>query len=333
MISNYVSKNENLAQYYKLVQVACEQIQSEYRNNIIPEIYAPVMFSLEIVDRPEISLLPFISYSLFGDNLESVVPQGVVYGKLLWGAGRTVDDVLDRDTHKNGSPTTLTKYGPNAAILSSLELTSRAASYLIETSRSLDFEAHTIDRLVNLITDHIRETTYGELNAIVLDKRISDGGYVSEDEVVEMLGYKVASWFYNPLASGCLVAGVTEKDCEIIKEFGMHLGIAYAIFNDIKDALRDFHDIMIGRANIVLTTTLNMTKGTSDETFLRRIIKNKSSNIDLERVRKISEVAIKRLRGVMEKRFSLAENQISDLGGVRYPLARKEMQDLLSLIK
>ena len=49
--------------------------------------------------------------------------------------------------------------------------------------------------------------------------------------------------------------------------------------------------------------------------------------------RKISEVAIKRLRGVMERRFSLAENQISDLGGVRYPLARKEMQDLLSLIK
>jgi len=333
MKSNYISKNENLVEYYKLVQIAHEQIQTEYRKDIIPDIYAPVLLSLEIVDRPEISLLPFISYSLFGDKLESIVPQGVVYGKLLWGAGRTVDDLLDQDTHKNGSRTTWNKYGSNAAILSSLELTSRAASYLIETNKSLDFENEKSDTLLNLIINHIGETMYGELNAIILDKRISEGGFVSEDEFINMLRYKVASWFYNPLISGCLVARVSEKDFNIIKEFGMNLGIAYAILNEIKDALGDFHDIMVGKANIVLTTALNMTKGTSEEAVLRGIVKNRSSDVDLERVRKICDGSIKRLRGVIERRISLAEKNIFNLDGVKYPSARNEMQDLLSLVK
>lgn len=140
------------------------------------------------------------------------------------------DDIEDGDTIRRNMETVWKKYGVAHAINVG-DFMSEKVYELVLRSRELGIDNGTLIRLINCIVDTGLKTAEGQAR----DMNLRDNNNPSEGEYMEMIEGKTAYYLMMPIMGGAIIAGRDEELIDRIKDFGMKMGPAFQITDDLLD--------------------------------------------------------------------------------------------------
>ncbi|MER0449289.1 polyprenyl synthetase family protein [Streptomyces sp. Edi4] len=133
------------------------------------------------------------------------------------------DDLMDGDRTRRGRPATWAVFGSARAVLAGDALLAAA----------IDVLAH---RCPQLSPATVRELSAALLELVAgqgADLAFETRADVGLDECLRMAGGKTASLLAAACAMGALAAGADERNVNLLREFGRHLGLAFQLVDDL----------------------------------------------------------------------------------------------------
>lgn len=165
--------------------------------------------------------LTLFSGKLFTYDFEKLLPLAISF-EMTHLATLVHDDIIDRASTRRGIPTVNATYGDGVAILCGDYLFAKTAGIIAE------LKDHRIDRLFSETVALVCEGTIIEL----LSARRMD---TSEERYLDRINRKTACLIAACCKGGATVAGASEEQIELISEYGLNLGIAFQIIDDVLD--------------------------------------------------------------------------------------------------
>lgn len=190
--------------------------------------------------RPLILVLS--SEAFGGDPAESV--NAALAMELVHAASLVHDDILDGGTERRGAASAFQKYGMEAALL--------CGDYLISRS-------------IGLISGYSREVIEA-FSAACMD--MSEGEMLDLERGKEPEDYylciskKTASLISASSRMGCIIAGASSEDVALFERYGVHLGLAYQVADD----LNEFLGMEKGKSSVKSSVTLPVIYGRDHST-------------------------------------------------------------------
>jgi octaprenyl-diphosphate synthase len=154
--------------------------------------------------------------------------------ELVHAASLVHDDILDCGIERRGAPSTLEMYGAEAALL--------AGDYLI--SRSIDLISSYRPQVIAAFARACMHMSEGEM----MD--LSSSG--SPEEYYRCIAKKTASLFAASAKIGGLIASAPEEDVACLEGYGLHLGLAYQVLDDLEEYLGVNQGKRATKAKVVL---------------------------------------------------------------------------------
>lgn len=191
-------------------------------------LYEPIGYTLAAGGkrvRPQLALL---ATKLFGGNEEDVLPAALAL-EVFHNFTLLHDDVMDKAQVRRGRPTVHVKWNANTAILSGDQMMIEAYKLLSQVPE--DKLATTL-RLFNQMATEICE---GQQYDVDFESRED----VTIPEYMEMIRLKTSVLLATALRIGAYIAGATDEQQEQIYNFGIHLGLAFQIQDDMLDCYGD----------------------------------------------------------------------------------------------
>lgn len=185
------------------------------------------------------------------------------------------DDIMDRDTERRGGPTVHVAlrdecpnghdrehYGGSQAILLGSLLGIWARQEILHSAIPLAAR----QKLLTHVESIIATTHYGQM----LDVRIGECDNASRADILTVYRLKTARYtITGPLQCGAVLAGASAADLRAIERYGLPVGIAFQMVNDIKGLFQngDQHDntgtsdLAEGKKTIILDDALRNLTG------------------------------------------------------------------------
>lgn len=139
------------------------------------------------------------------------------------------DDVMDNSPTRRGRPTVYMRWDVNTAILSGDAMLTLATEMV----------SHVPDKYLRRVIDTFNTMALEVYDGQRYDMDFEDRDEVSEKEYIEMIRLKTGALLGASAEIGAIVAGASEKDCCLMREFGNMLGIAFQIQDDWLDTFGD----------------------------------------------------------------------------------------------
>lgn len=139
------------------------------------------------------------------------------------------DDVMDKADVRRGKPTVHAKWNDNTAILSGDQM-------LIEAYRLLEqVPAARLPQLLHLFSQTATEVCEGQQYDVDFEQRYD----VQISEYIEMIRLKTSVLLAAALKGGGIIGGAGDKEQEALYNYGIHLGLAFQIQDDLLDCFGD----------------------------------------------------------------------------------------------
>ncbi len=139
------------------------------------------------------------------------------------------DDIMDGDEVRRGVPTVNMKWDEPTAILAGDVLYARAFEFICQ---ALTADAAKL-RAVSMLAITCEEICAGQH----LDMAFEDRDDVSEEEYLEMVGKKTGALYAASAAIGGVLAGGSQPQIDALFRYGMNIGVAFQIQDDLIDLL------------------------------------------------------------------------------------------------
>jgi geranylgeranyl pyrophosphate synthase len=149
------------------------------------------------------------------------VVQGAVSVELVHMGSLCHDDVIDEASSRRGAPSANARWGNLIAILTGDFLLARASEIAAELGTEV----------VRVLATTIGQLCHGEISQLhdSFSTRRTEAAYL------ESISAKTASLFSASTRIGGIVAGAGERDVECLGRFGHALGMAFQIWDDLRD--------------------------------------------------------------------------------------------------
>lgn len=132
------------------------------------------------------------------------------------------DDVVDESDLRRGRETANNMFGNAAAVLVGDFLYTRAFQLMVQ-SDSL--------RILQVMADATNIIAEGEVLQLMNIGNID----ITEEEYIQVIQYKTAKLFEAAAQVGAILAGASAEHETALKDFGMHIGTAFQIIDDVLD--------------------------------------------------------------------------------------------------
>ena len=192
------------------------------------QLYEPIEYTLRLGGKRIRPLLLLAANQMMGGQPDEV-RNAAIGIELFHNFTLLHDDLMDKSPLRRGQPTVYTKWDENTAILSGDTMFALAWRYfLIQPTPRLQ----TILQCFNDTAIEVCEGQQYDMNFETADQ-------LTLDEYMEMIRLKTAVLLAGALKIGALYADAPEADLQHIYQFGIHLGLAFQLQDDLLDAYGD----------------------------------------------------------------------------------------------
>jgi geranylgeranyl diphosphate synthase type I len=320
------------------------KIKKEYRLHLVsPILYRSIReFSLREGKRirPLLLLLSYLGYSPAGKRLSRQTYNASTCIEFLHNFMLIHDDIIDRSDLRRGRPTmhrllkkTIPcaepdKLGTDLAIIAGDIVYALA----IDAFLSINEKPGRKEQALKYFIQTAAFTAMGEFIDTV--HGVDQLGHVKERDVFLNYSLKTARYTFDcPLVTGAILAGAPNREVKLLAEFGLLIGQAFQIQDDIigiyetekaigKSILSDLKE---RKKTLLVVHAYRTLKGRERTDFLRIFNKPRITLADLATIRKIflASGSLAYALQSMRKRYERAEEVLNSLS------MRKNYQDLV----
>ena len=214
-----------------LQQLISQEIQLEISKLNLTEpknLYQPIAYSLAMGGKRLRPVMVLLACNLFSDKVEKAIPAAIAI-EVFHNFTLLHDDIMDGAPVRRNSPTVHEKFNNNIAILSGDAMSIMAYNYLQKSQTS------NLASMVNLFSQTALEVCEGQQ----LDMDYESRSDVSIHQYLNMIRLKTAVLLACSLKIGAMAAGAPEQIADLLYVFGLDLGIAFQLQDDLLDVFAD----------------------------------------------------------------------------------------------
>lgn len=264
-------------------------------------LYDPIRYFLTLGGKRMRPVLLLMGHEMFGGKFENVVSPAIAI-ELFHNFSLVHDDIMDRAALRRGKATVHEKWNTNTAILS-------GDAILIESYKlMMDCPTENLKNVLTIFNQTALEVCEGQ----VMDMDFEIRNDVSIGEYIEMIRLKTAVLLGGSLQIGAVLSNAANEDAKNIYEFGINLGIAFQLQDDILDVYADPDkfgktvggDIASNKKTFLLLKTMELCDATDKkhmESLLHLYHDNKIQQVmsvyDKYKVKSLAETEMKKYFG------------------------------------
>lgn len=208
--------------------------------------------------RPALCILS--SYAVGGKNPSENLIRMATVMEMLHTATLVHDDIIDNADTRRNRPSVNARFGNQTAVL--------MGDWLYMTAFEISLQERNLE-ILDILTNMTRKMTEGELIQLTMIGRTD----VSEEEYFDILQRKTAYLFSACCEIGAILAGATLTARAALRDFGLNLGIAFQLADDLLDFTADEKvlgkaagaDLIEGKVTLPLILLLKKNPAFADE--------------------------------------------------------------------
>ena len=194
------------------------------------ELYEPIDYTLRRGGKRIRPTLLLAANALFGGK-EEQVRDAALGIETFHNFTLLHDDLMDRSPLRRGQPTVYTKWGDNTAILSGDTMFALAWRYFLRQP------SPRLQEILQCFNETAIEVCEGQQKDMNFETMTLDE--VSIDDYMDMIRQKTAVLLAGALKIGALYADAPESEIAKLYDFGIHMGLAFQLQDDLLDGYGD----------------------------------------------------------------------------------------------
>lgn len=225
-------------------------------------LYEPIEYTLAGGGKRVRPTLALLASDMFGGKTADVLPAALAL-EVFHNFTLLHDDVMDKSDTRRGRQTVWVRWNENTAILSGDQM-------MIEAYRLLSgVPEHKLAKVLTWFNQMATEICEGQQYDVDFETRDD----VTIEDYLLMIKLKTSVLLANALQTGAYIAGADEAQQKALYEFGIHIGLAFQIQDDILDVYGDAAtfgkpiggDILNNKKTYMLLTALEKVQGEDKE--------------------------------------------------------------------
>ena len=202
---------------------------SEIQITRTPEgLYEPIEYILSLGGKRIRPVLMLMAYNLYKEDVSSIYDPATgieVYHNYTL----LHDDLMDRADRRRGKETVHKVWNDNTAILSGDAMLVLAYQFMAECPSTF------LKEVMDLFSLTALEICEGQQ----MDMEFEQRNDVTAEEYLEMIRLKTSVLLAASLKIGALLGGASVEDAERLYDFGMNMGVAFQLKDDLLDVYGD----------------------------------------------------------------------------------------------
>lgn len=192
------------------------------------ELYEPISYLMSLGGKRLRPALVLMATDLFGGAIEEAISPALAV-ELFHNFTLMHDDIMDKAPLRRGQATVHAKWNEAVAILSGDVMFVKAYQMMIQVK----------PEILSSVLAVFNETAIGVCEGQQIDMNFERRAQVNIAEYLEMIKLKTAVLLGGALKIGALIGNASEKDAQNLYDFGVNLGIAFQLQDDILDVYGD----------------------------------------------------------------------------------------------
>ena len=192
------------------------------------ELYEPISYTLNSNGKRIRPVLTLLACQMFSEKIDDAILPALGF-EVFHNFTLLHDDIMDNAPVRRGLPTVHEKWNANTAILSGDAMMVEAYKLICKAP----------DRSLRDVLAVFSETAVGVCEGQMFDMQFEERADVLEEEYLEMIRLKTSVLLAGALKAGALIGGASQKQANLLYEFGINLGLAFQLKDDWLDVYSD----------------------------------------------------------------------------------------------
>lgn len=192
------------------------------------ELYEPLSYLMGLGGKRMRPVSLLMACNLFTDDIIKAVKPALAI-EVFHNFTLMHDDIMDNAPLRRGKMTVQNKWNNNVAILSGDVMLVEAYKLIMQVEPAI------LPDVLNIFN----ETAVGVCEGQQIDMNFESLENVTETDYLNMIRLKTAVLLAAALKIGSLIGGSSKKDAELLYDFGINLGLAFQLHDDILDVYGD----------------------------------------------------------------------------------------------
>ncbi len=189
------------------------------------ELYEPISYILSLGGKRLRPAMVLAACDLYGGELSDALMPALGI-EVFHNFSLIHDDILDKAPLRRGKKTVHEKWSHDIALLSGDAMLVKSYQYIAAVDSGI------LPHVMKTFSSTAMEVCEGQQYDLNFEKQET----VSQEDYIEMIRLKTSVLLGCALKIGALVAGAPVKEADKIYQFGVNIGIAFQIQDDILDA-------------------------------------------------------------------------------------------------
>lgn len=295
------------------------------------QLYEPIEYTMHLGGKRIRPTLLVIANEMFGGEYETV-KNAAIGIEMFHNFTLLHDDLMDNSPVRRGKPSVYYKWNANTAILSGDTMYALAWKYFLKQEHP---QIHRILQCFNQTSIEVCEGQQYDMN-------FENEKQVSIPEYMEMIRLKTAVLLAGALKIGAIYANAPDSDIDRIYDFGIHLGLAFQLQDDLLDATSDIsvlgkktnNDICDNKKTFLIIKALEFSTEEQRKT-INRLYQTKPED-PTEKIKSILEIytqldIYKHTKDAIESEFIKAKESLDSIQ--LSPAQKTPLYDILETIQ
>lgn len=191
-------------------------------------LYEPIEYILSLGGKRIRPALVLMACNLYKEEVDAAIKPALGL-EVFHNFTLLHDDLMDEADKRRNKPTVHKVWNANTAILSGDAMLIAAYQLIEETA------PESLKEILHLFTATALEICGGQQYDMEFESRTD----VSEAEYIEMIRLKTAVLLACALKMGAIVGNAPKEDAEALYQFGIHIGLAFQLQDDLLDVYGD----------------------------------------------------------------------------------------------